>query len=68
MNLTWRLPSEDLERRFVQEAAALGLVELKGHRSVGGIRASLYNAMPLAGAEALGDFMRTFAAARHPAA
>jgi len=68
MNLTWRLPSEDLERRFVQEAAALGLVELKGHRSVGGIRASLYNAMPLAGAEALADFMRTFAATRHPAA
>ena len=67
MNLTWRLPSEDLERRFVQEAAALGLVELKGHRSVGGIRASLYNAMPLAGAEALVDFMRTFAASHHPA-
>ena len=67
MNLTWRLPSEDLERRFVHEAAALGLVELKGHRSVGGIRASLYNAMPLAGAEALADFMRTFAATRHPA-
>ena len=53
MNVTWRLPSEELERRFVQEAAALGLVELKGHRSVGGIRASLYNAMPLAGAHAL---------------
>ena len=53
MNVTWRLPSEDLERRFIEEAAARGLVELKGHRSVGGIRASLYNAMPLAGAQAL---------------
>lgn len=68
MNVTWRLPSEDLERRFIEEAAALGLVELKGHRSVGGIRASLYNAMPLAGAQALADFMRTFAGAdRTPA-
>ena len=62
MNVTWRLPSEDLERRFVEEAAARGLVELKGHRSVGGIRASLYNAMPLAGAQALADYMRRFAA------
>ena len=61
MNVTWRLPSEDLERRFVEEAAALGLRELKGHRSVGGIRASLYNAMPLAGAQALAHFMRMFA-------
>ncbi|MGZ8646649.1 MAG: 3-phosphoserine/phosphohydroxythreonine transaminase [Actinomycetota bacterium] len=61
MNVTWRLPSEDLERRFIKEAATLALVELKGHRSVGGIRASLYNAMPLAGARALADFMRTFA-------
>ena len=66
MNVTWRLPSEDLERRFLEEAAARGLVELKGHRSVGGIRASLYNAMPLAGAQALADCMRTFASARHP--
>ena len=68
MNVTWRLPSEDLERRFIEEAAMLGLVELKGHRSVGGIRASLYNAMPLAGATALADFMRTFATTNHPAA
>lgn len=68
MNVTWRLPSEDLEGRFIEEAAALGLVELKGHRSVGGIRASLYNAMPFAGAQALADFMRTFAGAdRTPA-
>ena len=54
-----RRPGAPLRR----EAAAAGLVELKGHRSVGGIRASLYNAMPLAGAQALADFMRTFAAA-----
>jgi phosphoserine aminotransferase len=68
MNVAWRLPSAELERRFVQEAAATGLVELKGHRSVGGIRASLYNAMPLAGAQALADFMWAFAdAERTPA-
>ena len=68
MNVTWRLPSDDLERRFLGEAAALGLVELKGHRSVGGIRASVYNAMPLDGARALAGFMRRFVGARHPAA
>ena len=65
MNVTWRLPSERLERRFVQEATAAGLVELKGHRSVGGIRASLYNAMSLDGAQALADFMWAFAEAEH---
>ena len=64
MNVTWRLPSEELERRFVTEAAERGLAELKGHRSVGGIRASLYNAMTLAGAQALADFMNAFAASR----
>ncbi len=63
MNVTFRLPDEELERRFVAEAAERGLVELKGHRSVGGIRASLYNAMPIDGAQALADFMQTFAAA-----
>jgi phosphoserine aminotransferase len=62
MNVTFRLPTEDLERRFVKEADAEGLIELRGHRSVGGVRASLYNAMPLAGAEALAVFMRRFAA------
>jgi phosphoserine aminotransferase len=61
MNVTWRLPSPELERRFITDAAARDLVELKGHRSVGGIRASLYNAMPVEGAEALADFMRAFA-------
>jgi phosphoserine aminotransferase len=61
MNVTFRLPTEDLERTFLAEAAAQGLVELKGHRSVGGIRASIYNAMPLAGAQALATFMRDLA-------
>jgi phosphoserine aminotransferase len=60
MNVTFRLPSEELEARFVAEAAERGLVELKGHRSVGGIRASIYNAMPREGVEALAAFMREF--------
>lgn len=60
MNVTWRLPSEDLERAFAAEAAAEGMVELKGHRSVGGIRASIYNAMPVEGVERLAAFMRDF--------
>jgi phosphoserine aminotransferase len=62
MNVTFRLPTEDLDRRFVTDAEGEGLIELKGHRSVGGVRASLYNAMPVAGAEALAGFMRRFAA------
>ena len=63
MNIVFRLPDEDLEKRFVHEAAEAGMVNLKGHRSVGGIRASVYNAMPLAGVAALGDFMEGFRAA-----
>ncbi len=62
MTLTFRLPSEDLERRFVAEAAEAGMVDLKGHRSLGGIRASIYNAMPLSGVERLAEFMRAFVA------
>jgi phosphoserine aminotransferase len=62
MNVTFRLPAEDLEKKFVKEAEASGLIGLKGHRSVGGIRASLYNAMPLAGVERLIDFMGEFEA------
>ncbi len=62
MNVTWRLPSEELERTFISAAAAEGLVELAGHRSVGGIRASIYNAMPLEGVKALRDFMDAFRA------
>ena len=60
MNVTFRLPSEDLEKKFAKEATAAGLDGLKGHRSVGGIRASLYNAFPRAGVEALVGFMKEF--------
>jgi phosphoserine aminotransferase len=60
MNITFRLPSEELERSFVTQATAAGLDGLKGHRSVGGIRASIYNAFPIEGATALVDFMREF--------
>jgi phosphoserine aminotransferase len=61
MNVTFRLPSEELEKRFVSEAAAAGMVGLAGHRSVGGIRASIYNAMSQEGAAALAGFMGEFA-------
>jgi phosphoserine aminotransferase len=60
MNVTFRLPSEDLEKTFAKEATAAGLDGLKGHRSVGGMRASIYNAFPEAGVHALVDFMREF--------
>ncbi len=60
MNVTFRLPDEATEKAFVAAAAKRGLVDLKGHRSVGGIRASIYNAMPVAGVEALRDFMIDF--------
>jgi phosphoserine aminotransferase len=64
MNVTWRLPSEDLEARFVADASREALLELKGHRSVGGIRASIYNAMPVEGVKDLRTFMEDFRA-RH---
>jgi phosphoserine aminotransferase len=60
MNVTFRLPSEDLDKQFAKEATAAGLDGLKGHRSVGGMRASIYNAFPDAGVDALVDFMRHF--------
>jgi phosphoserine aminotransferase len=60
MNITWRLPTEELEAQFVKEAAAAGMKSLKGHRSVGGIRASIYNAFPMAGVDCLVDFMKEF--------
>ncbi|MBU8871435.1 MAG: 3-phosphoserine/phosphohydroxythreonine transaminase [Gemmatimonadales bacterium] len=63
MNIVFRLPSEDLEKKFVAEALAEGMSGLKGHRSVGGCRASVYNAMPVEGAQALADFMAAFAKA-----
>ena len=61
MNITFRLPSEELEETFVKEASKLGMKGLKGHRSVGGIRASIYNAFPVAGVDALVAFMKDFA-------
>ena len=60
MNVTFRLPSEDLEKAFVADATKNKLIGLKGHRSVGGCRASIYNAMPIEGIEALVDFMKNF--------
>ena len=62
MNVTFRLPNEDLEKTFVEEAKAAGMSGLKGHRSVGGIRASIYNAFPAAGCDTLASFMAEFAA------
>jgi phosphoserine aminotransferase len=61
MNIVFRLPSEDLEKQFISAAAAEGMIGLKGHRSVGGIRASVYNAMSQEGCQALASFMGTFA-------
>jgi phosphoserine aminotransferase len=60
MNVTFRLPLEDLEKQFVKEATAAKLDGLKGHRSVGGLRASIYNAFPREGVEALVSFMKEF--------
>jgi len=60
MNITFRLPSEELEKKFVKESTAAGLDGLKGHRSVGGLRASVYNAFPEAGVDALVQFMQEF--------
>jgi phosphoserine aminotransferase len=61
MNVTFRLPMADLDDRFCDEATALGLDGLKGHRSMGGIRASIYNAFPREGVEKLVEFMHDFA-------
>ena len=63
MNVTFTLPSEELTKAFISEAAAQGMVALKGYRTVGGIRASIYNAMPLEGCQKLAEFMGAFAAA-----
>lgn len=60
MNVTFRLPTPELEKRFLQESETQGLAFLAGHRSVGGVRASLYNAMPSEGAEALAQFIARF--------
>lgn len=61
MNVTYRLPSEELTDEFVKTASKNGMVGLKGYRTVGGIRASIYNAMPVEGAQALAQFMKDFA-------
>lgn len=63
MNVTFRLPTEELENKFIKEAAEKNLVALKGHRSVGGIRASIYNACPVESVEALTSFMADFRSA-----
>ncbi|XP_020574436.1 phosphoserine aminotransferase 1, chloroplastic-like [Phalaenopsis equestris] len=64
MNVPFTLQNSDLEKKFIAEAAQEGMIQLKGHRSVGGVRASIYNAMPLAGVEKLVAFMKDFQA-RH---
>ena len=60
MNVPFRLPSEDLEKKFITEAQENNIIGVKGHRSVGGIRASIYNAVPYESVEALVDFMKEF--------
>jgi phosphoserine aminotransferase len=62
MNVTWRLPTEELEAQFIKDALEAGFSGLKGHRSVGGIRASIYNAFPPEGVDALIGFMQDFKA------
>ena len=61
MNVTFVTGNEELDKKFASDAAAAGLKNLKGHRSVGGMRASIYNAMPVSGVEKLIAFMRDFA-------
>ena len=61
MNAVWTLPSEELDKKFVDDAKKAGMVGLKGHRSVGGIRASIYNAVRKPDVEKLVQFMDDFA-------
>ena len=61
MNVVFKLPSDELTQSFIEQAADHSLTSLAGHRSVGGIRASIYNAMPQAGVESLAWFMDDFA-------
>jgi phosphoserine aminotransferase len=60
MNVPFTSPTEETDKKFVKEAAAAGFINLKGHRSVGGMRASIYNAMPEQGVAQLVDFMKKF--------
>ena len=62
MNVPFRLADESLDDAFLKGALARGMVQLKGHRSVGGMRASIYNAMPIEGVQALVDYMKEFEA------
>ena len=62
MNVPFVTGDAELDAKFVKEAAAAGFVNLKGHRTVGGMRASIYNAMPVEGVEALVEFMKKFEA------
>jgi phosphoserine aminotransferase len=61
MNVAFTLKKDGLDGEFLKQAEARGMLQLKGHRSVGGMRASIYNAMPLAGVQALATFMAEFA-------
>ncbi len=60
MNVPFVLPNESLDKEFLKQARNAGLINLKGHRSVGGMRASIYNAMPIEGVRKLVDFMKSF--------
>ena len=60
MNVVFRTGSDELDAKFVQESVAAGFTNLKGHRNVGGMRASIYNAMPVEGVEKLVDFIKAF--------
>jgi phosphoserine aminotransferase len=60
MNVTFTLSSEELEKQFIAKATSEDLIGLKGHRSVGGMRASIYNAVTLAAVKTLADFMKEF--------
>ena len=61
MNVVFKMPTSELDQKFVDQAAVNGMTTLKGHRSIGGIRASIYNAMPIEGVETLASFMKDFA-------
>jgi phosphoserine aminotransferase len=60
MNIVFRLPSEELEAKFIEESKKADMLGLKGHRSVGGLRASIYNALPVEDVKALAQFMKEF--------
>jgi phosphoserine aminotransferase len=61
MNVVFKLADDEADTKFLEQAANAGMTTLKGHRSLGGIRASIYNAMPMEGVESLVEFMKDFA-------